>query len=193
MAELAKKATRASALDGHVPEGHIGEVGATGVTLTVTRDVQLWQVAAWANSHASVARQIQAITGSAAPGPCRAGTGANGTALRIEPLKWWLFGCEAPALASADGAIADLSHARTVVTLDGPDAAACLMRHLPLDLRDEAFPVGSVASSALHHVGVTVWRSDAGYVLFLPRGFALSLWELLLETAAQFGAEARFA
>jgi sarcosine oxidase gamma subunit len=38
-------------------------------------------------------------------------------------------------------------------------------------------------------VGVTLRRSDAGYELFIPRGFAVSLWELLVETAEQFGLE----
>ena len=58
-----------------------------------------------------------------------------------------------------------------------------------LDLRDEAFPVGSVASSVIHHVGVTLWRSAEGYELFIPRGFALTLWEGFLESAEQFGVE----
>ncbi|HAF74482.1 MAG TPA: sarcosine oxidase subunit gamma, partial [Gammaproteobacteria bacterium] len=46
-----------------------------------------------------------------------------------------------------------------------------------------------VASAGIHHVGVTLRRSDAGYELFIPRGFAVSLWELLVETAEQFGLE----
>ena len=66
-----------------------------------------------------------------------------------------------------------------------------LNRHLPLDLGDAACPVGAVASSGFHHVGVTLWRSTAGFELFLPRGFAASLWEMLSESAAQFGAEVR--
>jgi sarcosine oxidase gamma subunit len=44
-------------------------------------------------------------------------------------------------------------------------------------------------STAFHHVGITLWCSDDGFELFIPRGFALSLWEVLAETAAQFGAE----
>ena len=47
----------------------------------------------------------------------------------------------------------------------------------------------SVASTAFHHVGVTLWRSVEGYELFLPRGFAVSLWQGLLESAEQFGVE----
>ena len=49
--------------------------------------------------------------------------------------------------------------------------------------------VDQVASGGIHHVGVTLWRSKTGYELFLPRGFAESLWELLIETAEQFGLE----
>ena len=87
------------------------------------------------------------------------------------------------------GCLLDLSHARTHVRVSGPDAATCLNRHLPVDLRDGVCPVGSVVSTALHHVAVALWRSEHGFELFLPRGFALSCWEVLLETAEQFGVE----
>ena len=58
-----------------------------------------------------------------------------------------------------------------------------------LDLRDKSFPVNSIASSTIHHVSVKIWRKDSGYRLFITRGFALSIWEILLETACQFGYE----
>ena len=38
-------------------------------------------------------------------------------------------------------------------------------------------------------LGVTLWRSDAGYELFIPRGFALCLWEGFTASAMQFGLE----
>ncbi len=188
---MAELATRRSALDGHVPADHIGEPGAVGVNLAVTREVQLWQVAAWPDTVDAVAKAVGSVTGAQAPGPRLAISGPNAVALRVEPLKWWILNAEPPTVASEQGAVVDLSHARTQVTLSGPAAADCLMRHLPLDLREESFPVGSVASTAFHHVGVTLWRNDAGIAVFLPRGFALSLWQLLLETAAQFGARAQ--
>ena len=62
-------------------------------------------------------------------------------------------------------------------------------QHFSLDLGEASFPMGSVASSATHHVGVTLWSSAEGYELFMPRGFALSLWEGLVESAQQFGVE----
>ncbi len=181
---------RLSALAGHYEVGRFGESGDVGVTLTEVRDLTLHQVAAWPETLKPVGNKAaRAIGARAAPGPCQALEREKGALLRIEPLKWWLFGVEAPALKPKEGATLDLSHSRTHVRVSGPQAKAFLNRLLPFDLREEAFPVGSVGSTALHHVGLTLWRSEVGYELFMPRGFALSLWETLVETAAQFGAE----
>ena len=69
------------------------------------------------------------------------------------------------------------------------DSICFIKIHLPIDLREISFPLNSVASTVFHHCSVTLWRSKNGYELFLPRAFALSLWEVLLESAAQFGYE----
>lgn len=169
---------RVSALAGHYKTGRFEVDGACGITLTEVPDLYLYQVAAWPDTLADVAQLAakQAETG-------------QGDLLRIEPLKWWLVGCEAAELDAEQGTVLDLSHSRVRVRVAGECAVDLLNRHLPLDLREGAFPVGSVASSAFHHVGVTLWHSEAGYELFLPRGFALSLWELLCESAEQFGVE----
>jgi len=181
---------RVSALDGHAIPGRFGEAGDPGIVLSDVPGLVLHQVAAWPESLKAVGtRAAKAVGVKTAPGPRMAVAGKNGALLRIEPLKWWMIGVEAPELAAEEGATLDLSHSRTHVRIAGPQAAPLLNRHLPLDLRQAHFPVGSVASSAFHHVGVTVWRSKDGYELFLPRGFALSLWDLLLESAAQFGGE----
>ena len=83
-----------------------------------------------------------------------------------------VVGVEAPVFAADKAVTLDLSHSRTRVCVSGDDAATFLNRHLPLDLREASFPVGSVASSATHHVGVTLWRSQDGYELFMPLGHA---------------------
>lgn len=179
-----------SALKGHYKTGRFGEAGEPGVTLTEVPVTILHQIAAWPDTVDAVAALAADAAGvAAAPGPGRAAKGSRGTVLRIEPLKWWLYGVEAPAVDPEQGAVLDLSHARTRVRATGPDVRDCLNRLIPLDLRDESFPVDSAASTAMHHVGVTIWRSRAGYELFLPRGFAVSLWEVLFDTAAQFGVE----
>lgn len=184
---------RISALAGFYRTGKFGILGedqSAGVILEGVRDLVLHQLAAWPESIDAVGRQAaKAAGGQAAPGPCKAEVGSNASLLRVEPLKWWMIGAEAPELDAEQGAALDISHSRTQIRITGSEAVAFLNRQLPLDLREASFPVGSVASSVVHHVGVTLWRSEQGYELFIPRGFALSLWEGMVETATQFGLE----
>jgi heterotetrameric sarcosine oxidase gamma subunit len=169
---------RVSALAGHYKTGRFEVDGGCGVTLTEVPDLCLFQMAAWPDTLKGVAELA-----------AKQAESEQGHALRVEPLKWWLVGCPAVELTAEQGATLDLSHSRTQIRVSGERAVDLLNRHLPLDLREPAFPAGSVAATAFHHVGVTLWRSEAGYELFLPRGFALSLWELLYESAQQFGVE----
>ena len=187
-------ADRASALDGHLVAGVSGIVteDGPGIVLELLRDLALYQVAAWPDTLEACGAALMEVAGAdALPGPGMAIETGSIAVLRTDPLKWWIVGTAAPPPDPSAGAVLDLSHSRTRVRITGPEAAALLNRFLPLDLRENAFPRGSVASSALHHVGVTLWRSAAGYELFMPRGFALSCWEVLMETARQFGVEVR--
>jgi heterotetrameric sarcosine oxidase gamma subunit len=181
---------RVSALAGHNLPGHRGDSSKSGVILREPQDLLLHQVAAWRDSIDEVGKTLaNTIGAAAAAGPCSAVTGSKGSMLRIEPMKWWLVGIAAPAFDAEQAVTLDLSHSRTRLCVAGDDAAEFLNRHFPLDLREASFPVGTVASSATHHVGVTLWRSGEGYELFIPRGFALSLWEGFVESAEQFGVE----
>ena len=181
---------RISALDGHNLAGHRGDTSKTGVILRESHDLMLHQVAAWSDSIDEVGKTLAKVIGAkAVAGPGSAVTGSKGSMLRIEPMKWWLVGIAAPAFDAEQAATLDLSHSRTRLCVSGEDAAEFLNRHFPLDLREASFALGSVASSATHHVGVTLWRSEAGYELFIPRGFALSLWQGFVESAEQFGVE----
>jgi heterotetrameric sarcosine oxidase gamma subunit len=181
---------RVSALAGHNLPGHRGDSSKSGVILREPQDLLLHQVAAWRDSIDEVGKTLaNTIGAAAAAGPCSAVTGSKGSMLRIEPMKWWLVGIAAPAFDGEQAVTLDLSHSRTRLCVAGDDAAEFLNRHFPLDLREASFPVGTVASSATHHVGVTLWRSGEGYELFIPRGFALSLWEGFVESAEQFGVE----
>ncbi len=187
------KASRVSALAGHYNAGRFGEGMPDedpGVILQDMHGLILHQVATWPEAMVKAGDAAAAMVGAKnVPGPCAAITGSKGALLRIEPLKWWVYGSDAPTLTPEQGATLDLSHSRTHVRVSGEDAALFLNRLVSLDLREKSFPVGSVASTAFHHCGITLWRSDDGYELFLPRGFALALWEMMVEIAEQFGVE----
>ncbi|NVK16929.1 MAG: sarcosine oxidase subunit gamma [Rhodobacteraceae bacterium] len=101
-------------------------------------------------------------------------------------------GCQtAPAQGGCTCAVPDISSARTLMQVSGPQAPVLLNPFLPQDLRPSAFPAGCATSTAFHHVGVTLWRTNAGFTLALPSSFAASLRELLEGSALQYGLKTR--
>jgi len=185
---------RVSSLEGfNAPRetGRIGESG-PGVTLSERRIGSLWQIAAWPDRLAAAGEAAANAAGvAAAPGPGQSDSG-TATLIRTEPLKFWLASDDPlprPDISAEDGTVLDQSHARTVIRVTGPHALDLMARAVPVDLRPVAFPEGAVASTGLHHVGVTILARGGGYDIFTPRSFALSLWEHLIEIAAQFGVE----
>jgi len=108
---------------------------------------------------------------------------------RIEPLKWWMLKKELN-LPDELGTNLDLSQAFTCVSISGENSSLLLNRFLPIDLRDTMFPESSSASAAIHHVSIKLLKfSQNNYKLFIPRGFAVSIWEILIESSRQFGYE----
>jgi len=186
---------RVSALAGHTKPRQLGLIGSEGpgVRLSERRIESLWQIAAWAKRMDRAAGAAAGAAGAdAAPGPGQSCAGEHGTLLRTEPLKWLLIGTRPltrPAIEAEDGVALDLSHARTVIRIEGRALPELMARMVPLDLRPRAFPEGRVASSGLHHMGVTIHRRGDGIDLYALRSFGLSVWEHLIESAEQFGVE----
>ena len=181
---------RSSALESNYPVGINAANNESRLQLSEIKNLQLTQVAAWPESINKVGSNIaNHLNFSEYAPPNKAIVNNSVVMMRIEPLKWWIIGSDVPMLSSNEGTSLDLSHSLTHLEISGPSTSLFLNRHLPIDLREKYFPVNSVASSAIHHVSVKLWRSDTGYHLFIPRGFALSLWEIFLKTASQFGYE----
>ena len=178
---------RVSALAGHYQPVASSQ---PGVTLTEIRNLTLWQLALWPDTvQAAAAKAAEELGLDSVPGFCTAESNGSVALLRIEPCKFWVYGTALSDIDAKDGARLDLSQSRTHIRVTGTHATTVLNSYLPLDLREQSFPVDSVASTAFHHVGVTLYRSAEGYDLFVPRGFAVSLWELLCEASEQYQLE----
>ncbi|MFC3228480.1 sarcosine oxidase subunit gamma family protein [Marinibaculum pumilum] len=86
------------------------------------------------------------------------------------------------------GAVVDLGHSRCGIRLAGPPAAAVLLKGLDLDLDPAASPVGRVAQSVVHHVGVTLLaRAPEVYDLYVYRSLALDFAAWMREACAEHG------
>jgi len=60
--------------------------------------------------------------------------------------------------------------------LTGPAAADALMRYVPVDLRPEAFPVGTCIRSALNHMAMILVREPTGFLILTFRSMAETAW-----------------
>lgn len=187
-----------SALASHYHTGLAGDVGSDGpgITLREIHDAGLWQISGWPGTMEEVGARLADIVGAeAAPGPLKSAAGPKGILIRTQPFVWWLtraseeIGKDAMAIDAELGTALDLSHSRTIIRIEGPRARNLLNRGLSTDLRPASFPEGSFAGGAIHQVGVNLHHRDGGYDLYIPRGFAVTLWEFLTETAAQWGCE----
>jgi len=88
--------------------------------------------------------------------------------------------------SSPDLAVLDLSEARICLTLEGPGVAGLLSRVIALDFSEVAFPIGTFAQTALHHVGVLVERGERDiFTVMMPTTWATSLTSLLADHLAK--------
>lgn len=182
-----------SPLQNNRKTGRSGCSGTVGVTLEEISDFTLLQYAAWG----ATLPQVGGVAAAAArcekaPQPGQGVLGDTVSLLRVEPLKWWLIAAPRIAVPSIDlapqeGAVLDMQDRCCWLRISGDRAETLLNHFLPLNLRSSAFPAGAVASTAFHHVGVTLWRDPDHFNLLIPRSSAQSLWELLSESARQYG------
>ena len=181
---------RNSAIKQNYNVGKFSFNGNTGIIFSENNNLSIQQIAAWPEEILNVEKLFSDQVGIQQQIDFNRGEVMKNNSLwRMEPLKWWLIGSTIN-LPENLGTSLELSHAFTLIKVGGEKSEILLNRHLPLDLRLENFPINSSASSAIHHVSVKLCRlSDKEFNLFIPRGFALSIWKILLESASQFGYE----
>ncbi len=156
-------------------------------------------VAAYAGSP-DTAPDIARIAGVAAPG-------APGLASISGPVSMWPIAPNTWQIATAPGAgtalalalkselgslaaVTDLSFGRIVaIALRGDDSHVVLEKGIGIDFSDEAFAAGRVVATGLHAVHVLIVKTAPGsFHILVPRSFALSILEWLVDAVEEFKA-----
>jgi sarcosine oxidase subunit gamma len=104
-------------------------------------------------------------------------------AIWIGPGHWWLQGAllrDLTPLAAHAGLI-DLSDARAMLRIYGPEDRDMLASLLPIDLHPRGFAPGRAASTVAGHIAVHIRQLDTvpTYDLSCARSYAGSLWRAL--------------
>ena len=181
---------RYSALDSNYLPGSYPLDDKISVKFKEFRNFNLQQFACWPNTLSEIENFFKKKLNVNNSPSFNKGIIKEGYSLwRMEPFKWWVLEKELN-FPNELGTSLDMSHSFTCINIFGDNATLLLNRHLPIDLRENKFSLASSASSAIHHVSIKLLKiSNNNYYLLIPRGFGLSIWEILLETAKQFGYE----
>lgn len=95
-----------------------------------------------------------------------------------------------PPLETAAAALTDQSDGWACLRLEGPGMEAALARLVPLDLRAQAFPPGTVARTALGHINCILLRRAAAFEILVFRSMARSAHAELAEAMKRLAARA---
>jgi sarcosine oxidase subunit gamma len=172
--------------------------GRRAVRLGEIADTRLLQLGVYPGGVARVAAGVLSILGGPLPdSSVRAAAAADHLVMRIAPDQYWVLGGESglgarlrSAIPADGGCVTSLDRARTRLLIEGPAARALLSRLLAIDLDPGVFPLHGFAQTGIHHVaGLLLRASEDRYEFLVPRTFAASTWEVLLDAARPFGYE----
>lgn len=178
--------------------------GPAGVTLTELRDIVLVQVIARRGKTIETVKAAKKLFGVEPPSTPRVVTGKIATLIWSGPDQFLAFAARSAddqfgKFAQAFAGIASLSDqsdGRCLIQVSGPCARAALAKFSSLDLHDTAFPIGTAATSSVHHTAVNIWREadradgHAVFNLLVFTSFADSLWHTIADSSLEYGLEA---
>ena len=189
---------RTSALVGHYREGTFGAAAhdASGVTLKEIRPVAIAQV-----NGAPPEESLQSLLGGDALVERNRVASLGGFDLLWNgPGKWLaVSSTQLPAeflkrlrriFDGTDATVTDLSHARTVIRVNGGHACDVLSKGCPADL--EALCTGDSIATLMGTLSSVVHCRETGEEMdvYVFRSFGQSFWEWITDASLEFGYEA---
>jgi heterotetrameric sarcosine oxidase gamma subunit len=195
---------RVAALAAVYRPGSFGTIGpgGPGISIAERHPLSTVQVAARAEEGKAVRDALAAALG-VAPDPATNRTTTRGgtTILWTGPERWLVVEPERAgrdldtllraALAATSAAVTDLGNGRTTLRIAGPRSRDLLAKGSAIDFHPRAFPVGACAQGLLGHVGALFHAVDETprFDLHVARSYARTIWEWLVESAAEYGCQ----
>jgi methylglutamate dehydrogenase subunit D len=176
--------------------GRDGARGGRRLRLTEVRGWHLAQLAVFPDHHGEFEERVRACSGALLPVELYRGASYGDSHLvRIAQHQYWWIAAGSASMArlarelpASAGTVTMLSAGRVRIRIMGPAARDVLAKGISLDLHPAAFPVGRSAQTGLHHTGVFLERvGDDCYEIYVPRTYAASIWEWLIDAAWPFG------
>ena len=190
-----------SSLTSRLTPGIYGAAAAPSpLTLSERSLGHFFQIAGWPDNFGGKVDPVLTALGFSELGPVGVAQEAGSHCLfRVGPERLLIHSDSPAAWELTTGAadtrsitLLDLSHARTIVRIEGPAACDLLMRLVSLDLDKNVFREGRFALTGINAVPVMLHRLAAEirspiYDLFIPYSWAASLWDLICKASQPFG------
>ncbi len=192
---------RRSALAGKIAAG--GRDGVRGQRTLRISEVRGWglaQIAVFGGREVEFGHALRPLVDADLPSAVGMQiAGKRAKIFRTTQNQYWVVTTDAPLMAElalgvppAVGTVTALSHSRVRLAVEGPAVRTLLAKGIAIDLHSTVFRVGHFAQTGLQHTGILIERSGADrYELFLPRTFAASIWDWLVDAALPLGYDVR--
>jgi heterotetrameric sarcosine oxidase gamma subunit len=193
---------RVSALAAVYRRGSFGTIGPAGpgIILAERHPLAAVQVAARAEEGSAVRDALATVLGIAPDAATnRTATRGDTTILWVGPERWLVVEPERAgrdldallrgALGGTSASVIDIGNGRTTLSIAGPHSRDLLAKGSAIDFHARAFPVGACAQGLLGHVGALFHAADETprFDLHIARSYAQTMWEWLIESAAEYG------
>ncbi|MBO88999.1 MAG: hypothetical protein CMP14_05715 [Rickettsiales bacterium] len=191
---------RRSQLAEHLKPGRYGAGDKPGVVLSEVRDRAIVQAAGWPDSFDEVSKCLAKVAGGAPPGTFRIASVADTvTILWAGAERLWFTADDRDLISRFDGCVTDeeamlleLSDSRTILRIKGGAARRVLMKGVAVDLHTSVFPMQAIAHTMVEHAGVLLHRvGPEAFELYVPRSYAVNIWQWLTKSSAEFGYEVK--
>jgi len=97
------------------------------------------------------------------------------------------------SLLGHSASVVDQSDAYVMLRLAGPRVREAMAKLVPIDVHERSFRVGDVAQTVCGYINLMLWRledtaqSDPAFELWAARSLAVSLYQAICHSAAEFG------
>ena len=145
----------------------------------------------------AIAAAVDRIAGTAVPGPLSVLEGADGTrVVWMAPDELLVLVADYHAASAVEAGerrglegehalVLNVTGARSVFRLAGPDVAETLAKGAPVDLSPGAFPVGHARRTHLSGLAVAFWRlGEQEWEIICARSYARHLWDWMVASGA---------
>ena len=156
----------------------------TDLVISERRNVTIYQLSFFPEEAANITKFCKQIGLAGLPDFSQLISATNHLqAARVEMGKIWLIGDRSVADVPASFYPLKLSSSKVVLRLSGVRASDVIARICAVDFRDDN---RNFMATGIHHVPCHIFHEDGVFDIYMPRSFAQSLTDLILDISAQY-------